>query len=107
MKQPFLGIELALIAICITIAVILMATIAHAETTYCASHEKMAEILKTKYNEYATGQGTAGPTSLLELYVSAKHTFTLVAVNTSGMACIVGAGDNWEEFKSDKGPALW
>ena len=106
MKQPFLAVELVLIAICIAIAVILMATIAHAETTYCASHEKMAEILKAKYNEFAIGQGTAGPTALFELYVSPKGTFTLVTTNTAGMTCIVGAGDGWEQFKPDKGAAL-
>lgn len=68
-----------------------------AEATYCAAHDKLADILNNKFGEQKLGMGLAGSTAMVELFVSAKGTFTLVSTNTSGVACIVGAGDGWEK----------
>ena len=70
---------------------------AQAETAYCAAHDKLADILNNKFGEQKLGMGLAGSTAMVELFVSAKGTFTLVSTNTSGVACIVGAGDGWEK----------
>ena len=42
--------------------------------------------------------GLAGKGALVELYVSKEGTFTLVTTDTSGLSCIVGAGDSWEKY---------
>ena len=70
---------------------------ARADDAFCATHEKLAGILNEKFGEQKLGMGLAGQTAMVELFVSDKGTFTLVATNTSGVACIVGAGDSWEK----------
>lgn len=68
-----------------------------AQTNYCAAHDQLANILNTKFGEQKLGMGLAGAAAMVELFVSAKGTFTLVTTNTLGVACIVGAGDGWEK----------
>ena len=70
---------------------------ARAETGFCAAHDKLADTLFNKFGEQKLGMGLAGKSAMVELFVSTKGTFTLVTTNTSGLACIVGAGDSWEK----------
>ena len=72
-------------------------TLARAEGNYCAAHDTLADILNTKFGEQKLGMGLAGRAAMVELFVSAKGSFTLVTTNTAGVACIVGAGDSWEK----------
>ncbi len=68
--------------------------------SYCAKHDKLAEVLKTKFGEQQQGMGLAGKSAMVELYVSQKGTFTLVTTDTNGLSCIVGAGDSWEKLEA-------
>jgi hypothetical protein len=79
-------------------AICIHASAATAET-YCAKHDKLAEILDTKFGEQQIGAGLAGHEAMVELFVSKGGTFTLVSTNTSGVSCIVGAGDSWEKVE--------
>ena len=70
---------------------------AHAGDSFCTAHDKLSDMLNTKFGEQKLGMGLAGSSAMVELFVSAKGTFTLVSTNTDGVACIVGAGDGWEK----------
>jgi hypothetical protein len=72
--------------------------------TFCAKHNRLAEILDTRFGEQQIGMGLAGKEAMVELYASAKGTFTLVSTDAQGVSCIVGAGDSWE--KMDPKPQL-
>ncbi len=72
---------------------------AAAGETFCAKHETLAQILDTKFGEQQQGVGLAGKEAMIEIYVSAKGTFTLVSTDTKGVSCIVGAGDSWEKLE--------
>ena len=67
-------------------------------TEFCAKHDALQLILFSRFGEQQLGAGTAGQSTLVELYVSKKGTFTLVSTDTKGLSCIVGAGDNWEKL---------
>ena len=81
---------------CVSVAT---ADLAVAGDTYCAKHEALAQILNTKFDEQQQGMGLAGKEAMIEIFVSAKGTFTLVTTDTKGVSCIVGAGDNWEKLE--------
>ena len=66
---------------------------------YCAKHETLAQILDSRFGEQQMGMGLAGKEAMVELFVSAKGTFTLVTTDTKGLSCIVGAGDSWEKLE--------
>jgi hypothetical protein len=82
---------------CVALVALPLANAARAET-YCASHDKLATTLQSKFGEQQLGMGLAGKGALVELYVSKEGTFTLVTTDTSGLSCIVGAGDSWEKY---------
>jgi len=54
-----------------------------------------AQVLPERYDEQLVGYGLASDTQLLQLWVSAEGSFTILAVRPDGMACIVAAGHDW------------
>ncbi|MGI9414387.1 MAG: hypothetical protein ACR2PM_12000 [Hyphomicrobiales bacterium] len=64
----------------------------------CVAHDGAVKQLAKKYKEQVVGRGLAkGNKTMVELFVSKKGSWTLVATNTKGASCVVAAGENWFE----------
>jgi hypothetical protein len=70
--------------------------------TLCAQHDKLVTLLESKYGEQQAGYGLVGTRSMLEVFVSEKHSFTIISTHPNGFSCIVAAGDNWEAVEPKK-----
>jgi hypothetical protein len=72
------------------------ATEASALEIRCAKHSMMLDLLTKKYSEKQVATGTVNNDRYMQLFVSAKGSWTLLMTKTDGEACIVAAGQNWE-----------
>ena len=70
--------------------------------TVCADHDDLVKLLNEKYGEQSIGFGLAGTKAIMEVFVSDKHTFTIIQTMRNGLSCIAAAGDNWEAQKPGK-----
>ena len=64
--------------------------------TVCALRAAIVPSLEAEYGEIAVGGGLLPDGRLLELFVSATGTFTVVATNPQGLSCVVAVGTDWE-----------
>lgn len=64
----------------------------------CAAHRQMMGLLTKKYSEAPLAMGTVNADRYMQLFVSARGTWTIVVTKTDGQACIVAAGENWEKI---------
>jgi hypothetical protein len=62
----------------------------------CGARDKLIEVLGQKYRENRQALGLAGDAAVFELYVSDQGTWTLLSTGTSGLSCIVAAGEAWQ-----------
>ncbi|MBL4591270.1 MAG: hypothetical protein JKY96_04855 [Phycisphaerales bacterium] len=72
------------------------ASAAGAAKNPCASREKMVELLSTRYLEKHQAMGLVSSRGVIELYVSASGSWTMLITNSSGKACILAAGKHWQ-----------
>ena len=86
------------------IAVTLASAPVHAQMI-CGQHTDVISKLKNSYEEHAVGMGLSTDGGLIEIYSSENGTWTILITRPSGLACLVAAGDGWEELKSSV-PAL-
>ena len=70
----------------------------------CASHAKMTAFLIEKYNEAPRANGTINSTNIMEMYVSMQGSWTVLLTRNDGLACIVAAGQNYEDVPHEPGP---
>jgi hypothetical protein len=88
---------------CLIFGVALSGSFASAQAeTACANHDKLVTMLENKYGEQQTGYGVVGARAVLEVFVSEKHTFTVISTYPNGVSCVVAAGDNWEAVEPKK-----
>ena len=71
---------------------------AFAVEVQCATHNQMAGLLSKKYSEAPVAMGTVNQDRFMQLFVSAKGSWTILVTKTDGEACIVAAGENWEKL---------
>ena len=93
--------KLALAAAFAAMAVVTFSGSAFAEgDARCAAHQKMVSLLSKKYSEAPMGIGTVNQDRVMQIFVSAKGSWTIVVTKTDGLSCIVAAGQNWENIPS-------
>lgn len=86
---------------CVTAAVALFG-LAMAGTTSasaeagCDTRAKILSALDQEYKETPVGIGLTQTGRVIELLVSRKGSWTLLATGPTGMSCLIAAGDNWE-----------
>ncbi len=80
----------------------LLAQTAGASPMPCMTHDDLVKLLGNKYSEELNGYGLAGQSSLVEVYFSERGSFTIVATNSSGMSCVIAAGQSWEKVTPPK-----
>ena len=71
-----------------------------ASSAECGKHDRVVAFLQSKYKERRVGLGLVSNRGVMELFVSAKaRTWTVLLTDTQGIACIVAAGDSYEQAK--------
>ena len=63
----------------------------------CGPRANVIETLESRYQEQRIGVGVAGnQAAVVELFVSEAGTWTIIVTRTSGVSCMVSAGQGWE-----------
>jgi hypothetical protein len=72
------------------------ANAASAQDQHCASHRDIVAWLGDKFQERQFAFGLIGQTAIMEVYVGATGSWTVIVTDVAGRSCIVAAGENWE-----------
>jgi len=72
---------------------------AEAEAVVCMKHKTLVSYLTERFDETPRALGLVESRNVMEVYVSKKGTWTIVMTTVQGVACIVAAGDTWEDIK--------
>lgn len=76
-------------------------TLAVAQTSNCAPFEIVNERLVSKYSEEQRTIGLTSQGAVITQYANDETgTWTIIAVNPNGIACVLAAGDGWEAIAS-------
>lgn len=70
-----------------------------AAAAVCMNHKNLVTFLSDRYSEAPRALGLVEDRGLMEVYTSEKGTWTIVMTTAHGIACILAAGDTWEENK--------
>ena len=70
-----------------------------ADAAVCMQHKTLVSYLTERFDETPRALGLVASRNVMEVYVSEKGTWTIVMTTAQGIACIVAAGDTWEEVK--------
>ena len=62
----------------------------------CAARADLVKALGEKFHENEAARGLINPSVVLEIFVSEKGTWTILATDTHGQSCIITAGDGWD-----------
>jgi hypothetical protein len=88
---------------CLIFATVLLGGSVSAEAQpMCAPRDKLVTLLESKYGEQQSGYGLVNASAMMEVFVSAKHSFTIISTYPNGLSCIIAAGDNWEVVEPKK-----
>jgi hypothetical protein len=63
----------------------------------CGPHEEVVKVLNAKYQESQRAVGLINEKAMMEVFISAQGTWTMVVTNEAGMTCILAAGEAWDE----------
>lgn len=62
----------------------------------CGVRSEVVASLGTQYLETQQAVGVVDPDTLVEVFVSKRGSWTIVATDTQGMSCIVFYGEGWD-----------
>lgn len=62
----------------------------------CDTHDVLVLRLAEVFQEKQIGYGVVGNSAVIEVFVSASGTWTMLMTDVRGQSCIVAAGDGWE-----------
>ncbi|RWX62497.1 hypothetical protein [Mesorhizobium sp. M2A.F.Ca.ET.039.01.1.1] len=63
----------------------------------CGGHNYLVARLAEAFEEKRLGYGVAGQVAILEVFVSASGTWTILMTDVKGQSCILAAGEGWED----------
>ena len=63
----------------------------------CGSHDAVAKNPTTKFKEARRVMGVVNARAVMEIFMSPQGTWTVVVTDTNGTACIIAAGQDWQE----------
>lgn len=64
----------------------------------CGEYKTVKKSLKGTYNEERTQMGLASNGAVIEVLSSHDGSFTIILVRPNGLACVMAAGEAWENF---------
>lgn len=62
----------------------------------CAARADMIKALDQRFHENPAALGMVNPNVVLEIFVSDKGTWTIIATGTDGKSCVLSAGEGWQ-----------
>jgi hypothetical protein len=68
------------------------------------AHEDLTAYLAEKFAERPNGLGLIRDQRVMELFVSATGTWSVVLTDTRGIACLVMAGESWDRVPAPPTP---
>ena len=63
----------------------------------CGSHDALAKSLNTKFKEARRAMGVVNAKAVMEIFMSPQGTWTVLVTDTSGTACVIASGQDWQE----------
>jgi len=64
--------------------------------SFCADRAEMVKSLADKFKENPTAVGQIDGSAVIEVFVSEKGSWTILATGTDGKSCVVSAGDGFQ-----------
>ena len=65
--------------------------------TACGNHDALAKSLNTKFKEARRVMGVVNARAVMEIFMSPQGTWTVLVTDTTGTACIIASGQDWQE----------
>ncbi|TPM19170.1 hypothetical protein [Mesorhizobium sp. B2-3-5] len=62
----------------------------------CGAHNDVVAGLAQAFQEKQIGYGVVGQAAIVEIYVSASGSWTMLITDVKGRSCILAAGEGWE-----------
>ena len=62
----------------------------------CAERSELVESLEDKFKENPAAVGQINGDAVIEVFVSEKGTWTILATGTDGKSCVLSAGEDFE-----------
>jgi len=94
----------AAVALSLLFATLVTAAPAQIQTQgQCAPHGPMTAMLATRYLEAPKAIGAVSGNHVMEVYVSAAGSWTLLVTSAQGYACILASGSDWEDVSFQPG----
>ncbi|WP_245331069.1 hypothetical protein [Mesorhizobium sophorae] len=66
----------------------------------CGGHSDLVAGLAQAFQQKQIGYGVVGRAAIVEIYVSASGTWTMLVTDVQGRSCIFATGDGWENTVS-------
>ena len=63
---------------------------------FCADRSELVKSLADKFKENPAAVGQVDASAVVEVFVSATGTWTIIATGTDGKSCVLSAGEGWE-----------
>lgn len=70
----------------------------------CMAHETLTAYLAERFAEQPRGLGLITDQRVMELFVSAEGTWSVVLTDRHGIACLVMAGEGWDQVPAPPAP---
>jgi hypothetical protein len=85
-----------LVAVLAAVSLFGSAGVASAATA-CGSRDVLAKSLTTKFKEARRAMGVVNAKAVMEIFMSPQGTWTVLVTDTTGIACVIATGHDWQE----------
>jgi hypothetical protein len=93
----------ALSALALTLPAAGLAQEVDQEQEACAPRDQIVQKLASDFREQQQAVGMVNDDAVLEVFVSGKGTWTIIATGTDGNSCVISAGEDWDDANVVKG----
>ncbi|MGX7875578.1 hypothetical protein ACVDG5_025210 [Mesorhizobium sp. ORM6] len=77
-------------------AALALSTLSAQAQLVCGVHGDVVAGLARAFQEKQIGYGVVGQAAIVEIYVSASGSWTMLITDVKGRSCILAAGEGWE-----------
>lgn len=88
------------IRMAVTGTVLALSTLSAQAQFICGGHSDLVAGLAQAFQQKQIGYGVVGQAGIVEIYVSASGTWTMLVTDVQGRSCIFATGDGWENTVS-------
>ncbi|MFD1984164.1 hypothetical protein ACFSOZ_16050 [Mesorhizobium newzealandense] len=77
-------------------AALALSTLSAQAQFVCGGHGDLVAGLAQAFQQRQIGYGVVGQAAIVEIYVSASGTWTMLVTDVQGQSCIIATGEGWE-----------